>query len=251
MTADILKGLDALRRSAGEPAPNGVVREPAPDGSECRIVHSRCTADELDTVIAEEAARAKAAGYSLEWKVYEHDTPAGLGDRLRAAGFAADDAESVLVLPVDEGRLADFGTSAYEIRRVDDEEGLRDYAEISREIGRENAEEEAHRLLLALGEAPGGMSVYVAYVDGEPAACGRVYFPEGSGFAELAGGRTKTTHRKRGLFTALVAARLREARERGRTHVLVDALPTSEPILRKMGFRFVTRTRPFVLEPGD
>ncbi|MFI0259629.1 GNAT family N-acetyltransferase [Streptomyces sp. NPDC017056] len=251
MTADILKGLDALRRSAGETAPHGVVRELSSDGSECRIVHSRCTDGELDAVIAEEAARAKEAGYTLEWKVYEYDTPADLGDRLLAAGFAADDTESVLVLPVDEERLAAFGTSAYEIRRVDDEKGLGDYAEISREIGRENAEEEAHRLLLTLREAPGGTSVYVAYVDGEPAACGRIHFPDGSGFAELAGGRTRTTHRKRGLFTALVAARLREARARGRTHVLVDALPTSEPILKKRGFRFVTRTRPFVLEPGD
>ena len=83
----------------------------------------------------------------------------------------------------------------------------------------------------------------------EPASCGRVYFRSGGPYAELAGGRTKPTHRRKGLFTALVGSRLREAQQRGRTHVFVDALPTSAPTLRKRGFRFVTKTQPFVFEP--
>ncbi len=250
MTDELLSILDDERRASGVPSSSGtVVREFAPDGAECRIVHSNCTADNVDAVIRDEIARAQTAGYTLEWKTYGHDTPPDLGDRLLAAGFEADDRESVLALPLTETSIAAFETQPYEVRRVHDDEGLAGVAEISREIGRTDVEAERHRLAAVLRDSPRDMSVHVAYVDGKPVSTGRIYFPEGSNVAELAGGRTKSTHRNRGLFTALVASRLREAVGRDRTYAFVDALPTSEPILRKRGFRFVTDTRPFVYTP--
>lgn len=247
VTADVLDRLDRARRAAGDASGRGgVVREFSPDGSACRIVFSRCAAEEVADVIRDEVTRAETGGYVLEWKLYGHDGPVDLADALLAAGFQPDDAESVLALPVNEAALAAFDGPAYEIRRVHDAD---DVAEISREIGRRNVEEEKRRLEAALLAAPDELSVHVAYVDGEPVACGRIYFTKSSDLAELAGGRTKTTHRTRGLFTALVAARLREAMARNRTLVLVDALPTSEPTLRKRGFQLVTGTRPYVYTP--
>ncbi|MET8327363.1 GNAT family N-acetyltransferase [Streptomyces sp. NPDC005181] len=252
MSADILADLDAERLASGEPAGRGgVVREYAADGSECRIVFSRLSLEDADDVIREEMALARDGGYTLEWKLYGHDVPSGLDERLLAAGFEADDTEQVLVLPVNEATLETFKAPGYDVRRIHDEAGLADYAEIAREIGRKNPEEEKKQLAAVLLEAPDSMSVHIAYVEGEPVACGRIYFKEGSGYAELAGGRTKTTHRKRGLFTAVVGARLTEAHERGRALVFTDALPTSEPILRKRGFRVVTSTQPFVYEPAS
>lgn len=249
VTADVLMSLDRERRATGEPSPGGgVVREQSPDGSECRIVYSHCAAEEIEDVIRDEISRAESGDYTLEWKVYGHDAPPNLGDCLLAAGFEPDALESLLVLPVNEEALAVFDVPAYEIKRVHDAEGLNDIADIAREIGRTNVEEEKHRLALVLRDTPDELTVHVAYVDGEPVACGRTYFKENSDFAELAGGRTKTTHRNRGLFTALVAARLREALARNCTYVFIDALPTSEPILRKRGFQFVTHTQPFVYE---
>lgn len=260
VSSDILERLDAERRALGAPAGpgsavrggvvrGGVVREYAGDGSQCRIVFSRLAPEEVDEVIGEEKALAHDGGYTLEWKVYGHDAPAGLGERLVAAGFEADDPEQVLALALDEAALAAFAAPEVEIRRVQGDAGLDDYAEIAREIGRRNPDEERKQLAAALLAAPDAMSVHVAYLDGEPVSCGRIYLRPGSACAELAGGRTKTTHRRRGLFTAVVASRLAEARERGRTLVFTDALPTSEPLLRKYGFQTVTSTRPFVYEP--
>ncbi len=248
--ADILAGLNAERRVLGTPFAGGdVVVDRSADGSECRIVFASCPPEEIDDLIRRERDAAGSGGYSLEWKYYGHDTPVDLPERLVAAGFEAGDEEEVLVLPLDEASLAAFGDGGgHEIRIVRDERDLADYAEVSREIGRRNVEEERRTLALKLKENPDEVSIHIAYVDGEPVACGRVYFRPGGPYAELAGGRTKTTHRRRGLFTALVASRLREARDRGRTHAFVDALPTSAPILRKQGFQFVTRTRPFMLE---
>jgi len=248
--ADILAGLDAERRALGTPSVNGdVVMERSADGSECRIVFVSCPPEGIDDLIRRERNAASSGGYSLEWKYYGHDRPVYLPERLIAAGFEAGDEEEVMVLPLYESSLAAFGDSGgQEIRIVRDERDLADYAEVSREIGRRNVEEERRTLALKLKENLDEMSIHIAYVDGEPVACGRIYFRPGGPYAELAGGRTKTTHRRRGLFTALVASRLREARDRGRTYAFVDALPTSALVLRKLGFQFVTWTRPFLLE---
>ena len=250
VNAEILAELDAERRALGEPAGRGgVVRELAAGGSECRIVFSRLSVEDADDVIGEEMALARGRGGTLEWKLYGHDAPADLDRRLLTAGFAADNLEQVLVLPVNETTLAAFGAPGCVVRRVRDEAGLADYAEIARDIGRKNSDEEKLQLAAVLLEAPDTMSVHIAYIDGEPVSCGRIYFREGGAYAELAGGRTKTTYRNRGLFGAVVAARLTEAHERGRTLVFTDALPTSEPILRKCGFQVVTSTQPFLYEP--
>jgi GNAT superfamily N-acetyltransferase len=229
-----------------------VVRERVVGRSECRIVYSRLADPDADDVVRGEMALARDGGYTLEWKLYGHDLPTDLAERLLAAGFEAGDLEQVLMLPVDDRALAAFGTPAgCEVRRVRDEAGLADYAEIAREIGRRQPQEEQQELAAVLRRAPDTMSVHVAYVDGEPVAGGRIHFRAGGSCAELAGGRTKTAHRGRGLFTAVVGARLREARVRGRELVLTDALPTSEPILTRHGFRRVTSTRPFVYRPAS
>jgi acetyltransferase (GNAT) family protein len=248
--AEVLAGLDAERRALGKPSARGdVVRELSADGSECRIVYAACTPDNADELIRAEIAAATETGYELEWKFYGHDTPADLPKRLLAAGFVADDPEDVLVLPLDEASLAAFDPAEVRIRCVRDQQDLADYAEISREIGRRNVEEERRHLAALLAETPEKISIHIAYVGEEPASCGRVYFRPGGPYAELAGGRTKTTHRRKGLFTALVGSRLREAQQRGRTHAFVDALPTSAPTLRKRGFQSVTKTQPFVFDP--
>lgn len=236
--------LDELRRASGTPSRDGrVVRELSRDGSACRIVFSDCPPADLDALIAAERERA---AYPLEWKTYGHDLPE-LPDRLLAAGFAPEDRERVLVLPITDETVAAFGGSPHVIREVHDAEGLADYADVARETGREIVDEERAELAAALRDRPDEVSVYVAYVNGTPASCGRLSFTPGTPYAELNGGRTKTTHRRLGLFSALVAARVRAARDRGVTHVFVDALPTSDPILTKCGFRFVTTTTPYVL----
>jgi predicted acetyltransferase len=47
-------------------------------------------------------------------------------------------------------------------------------------------------------------------------------------------------HRRRGLYTALLAARAQEARRRGARFLTVDASPMSQPILEKLGFRCIS-----------
>lgn len=166
---------------------------------------------------------------------------------LLASGFIPEPKERVLTAFITPEGLSRCEAVHYEIRQVDDAHGVEDLAEVSRDIGRENVGEEARRLLATLRDHPDTLRAYVAYVDGAPVACARLHFADTQPIAWLAGGRTKTAHRKRGLYTALVRRRFEDALARGCVALVVDALPTSEPILVKRGFRPISDKQAFVL----
>jgi GNAT superfamily N-acetyltransferase len=93
---------------------------------------------------------------------------------------------------------------------------------------------------------PDTLLVYVAYVDGIPVSSARLELPPNNPFAGLWGGSTLPEYRNRGIYTALVATRVQEAQRRGARFVTVDALPTSRPILEKLGFVWVADTVPYL-----
>lgn len=224
-----------------------LVRDLSHDATRGEIGYCSCSEEEVDQVIAGEIEAARAGGYELEWKLYGHDQPPSLAERLEAAGFVPGDREAFLALSANAATLAGFGPLDSDIRRVISAQGLADYRLIREEISGRDCSSEIGRYALMLEDHPENMSVYVAYVEGEPAACGRVYFHPASQFAALYGGQTRERFRRRGLFREVVAARVREAIDRGVAYVCVDALPTSELILSRYGFEALTYTQPFVL----
>ena len=96
-------------------------------------------------------------------------------------------------------------------------------------------------------ELPERAVAVVAVVDGEPVSGGRVDFEDGVEFAGLFGGITLPEFRGRGLYRATVAKRAELARERGYRWLYSDALPTSRPILERLGFVPITTTTPFTI----
>ena len=73
----------------------------------------------------------------------------------------------------------------------------------------------------------------------------------GTEFAGLWGGSTLSQWRGRGIYRALVAARAQLAVARGVRYLQVDASSDSAPILRRLGFRAVTTTTPYVWTPPE
>lgn len=207
--------------------------------------------DDLDRVLREEVARAEASGRSVRWEVYGFDRPANLSERLLLAGFHAEPREQSMFLRLEQDAIDRFPPSDAIIRRIRQGIELHGVAEISAAIGRSDVVEERERLEATLARDPEHMSVYVAEVNGRPAACGRIHFDEAMPeLAYLSGGRTHPSFRNRGLHLALVRARLLEALERGREVICVDALPTSEAAFRKRGFGVLTWKQEFVYVPG-
>src|SRR5688572_12403226 len=78
-----------------EPAPP-VVRLRASDGSHHTVIHSSLTAANADEVIAREIAHHCGLGVGFEWKMYAHDSPPDLRDRLASHGFTIGPHEAVL-----------------------------------------------------------------------------------------------------------------------------------------------------------
>ena len=246
-----LEKLDAERLKLAETG-EVVAREFSPDLSECRIVALHPNQDNIVSIISTEKLLAKKNNYALEWKVYEHDLHGGLGDCLLSEGFKADDKENVLVYPIKNLSFQKINELVLppgsKIERVINEHGLEYLAEISRQIGRRDVDREKNRLSEILKTMPESLSIFVLSLNKEPVSCLRMHYPSNSIFAELAGARTKSTHRRKGFFTALVVHSLREVAKRRRKAVLVDALPTSETILKELGFEFLTTTQPFQLK---
>lgn len=251
--ARILNALDFERRSVVYPgvvkiADAGVVRDVYDDGGACEIAYSCSSEAEVDAVIQRQAEAARNAGRDLEWKVYGHDCPPCLGERLIAAGFEAGDREQFMILPASEAAIGRLPLRpGDDIRRITNREGLRDVQRIVEEVGGEGCERQIAEFEFLLESHPSNVSVYVAYVDGECAAYGRAYFHKESQFAALYGGQTRERFRNRGLFSQIVAVRVHEALRRGVAYCCVDALPTSEPILSRRGFEIATYTQPYRL----
>jgi GNAT superfamily N-acetyltransferase len=82
----------------------------------------------------------------------------------------------------------------------------------------------------------------MAMANGVPAAVGRLYTHPDSHFGGLYGGGTRPAFRGQGLYRALVAARARAAAQSGARYLIVDALPTSQPILQRLGFQRIADT---------
>ncbi len=95
-------------------------------------------------------------------------------------------------------------------------------------------------VLLAMTDGKVPNRGYFAFVDGSPEPVGwsyLVYLPD-SPIVLLGGAATLPEHRGRGIYSALVAKRLSDARADGRSAAVIQAVrSTSAPIAAKLGFR--------------
>lgn len=205
---------------------------------------SDLTADNADAVIAEQLAYFAERDRAIEWKYYAYDKPADLPERLRAAGLQPGEEEALMVADVED--VPDIGVPEG-IRLVDvsDEDGLRDVKAVHDAVfgGDHTPMVDSMRDRL-----PSGAVVPVLALAGDQPVCAaRVDFHLGTDFASLWGGGTLPEWRGKGIYRALVSHRARLARDRGFRYLRTDALPTSRPILEKVGFVRLTTTVPYTL----
>lgn len=178
------------------------------------------------------------------WKVYDHDLLPSLKDDLISHGFAADDdPAAVMVLDVKNTPTSLSQPVAADIRRIDTLEGLKDIIYVLDNVWGGHNSWVNDRLGMHL-QIPGYLSVYAAYVDNQPVSIAWTYFPRGQ-FATLFAGSTIPEYRKQGLYTGLLATRIKEIRERGYRFAVVEAGSMSKPIVAKHGFQHLTTVYDF------
>ena len=204
----------------------------------------------LDELIARQIELFAGRGERFEWKYHGHDLPADLPERLLAAGFRAEDTETIVIAPVagiagepllpegvslrEVAERADFERIAAMERAVWDEENdwLPDMLESERAV-------DPHALTVVVAEA------------GEAVVCAAwIRYERPTEFATLWGGATLPEWRRRGIYRATVACRANLAAQRGFRYLETDASDDSRPILERLGFVPVTTTTPYIWSPA-
>ncbi|MQS07589.1 GNAT family N-acetyltransferase [Streptomyces alkaliphilus] len=216
------------------------------------VVWSDLDAANADAAIAEQVRHYGALGVGFEWKTHSHDTPADLGERLLCAGFTAREPESLMVAEVAAPTApAGGGERPDGLRLVD----VTDAVGIDLAVGVHEAAfgtdggRLRDQLLERLAHAPDSFVVTLAMAGDRPVGSARIEFTPGTDFAGLWGGGIVTGFRGRGLYRDMVAHRARLAADRGARFLVVDAMPTSAPILRRLGFERLGTTTPYFREP--
>lgn len=223
----------------------GIVRM-VPQGGDERgfIAYTHLDERNVDEAIEAQIAYFEALGTSFEWKLYDYDTPPDLKQRLARRGFEIEEDEAILIL--DLGSLPEHLRLPVQVdlRRLEPGQPLEDILTIENEVWGTDHSILVGRLKRTLDKHSDLLSVYVAYLGGEPAAAGWIEFYPGKPVAGLWGGSTRASFRRQGLYTALLAVRAQEAMQRGVQYLTVDASPMSRPILERLGFHLIAISNP-------
>jgi hypothetical protein len=204
---------------------------------------------ELDKLIARQVRVFADRGERFEWKLHEHDQPADLAQRLRAAGFVPEETETVVIAPVSavaaEPRLPD----GVELREVSERVDLDRIAAMEEAIWGDGRRWLADSLEAEHAVDPEAITIVVAEAESVVVCAAWVRFARDTEFATLWGGGTLEVWRGRGIYRAVVAYRANLASARGFRYLQVDASDDSRPILERLGFVAVTTTTPFIWSP--
>jgi hypothetical protein len=203
--------------------------------------------EDVEATLAEIRALVLESGHRTPmWWIGESSTPDDLAELLLGLGFAEpqDRVNHLVALAVQVP--PEPGPPEIEVRRV---ETLEDFARASEvmwdafDTAPERRQAQVERLEESFRneQEHGTTATFLALLDGRPVAMGRAAFCERGGL--LFGGSTLSEARGRGAYRALVRARWDEAERRGTPVLVTQAAPSSEPILRRLGFEEVCRLR--------
>jgi hypothetical protein len=177
-----------------------VVRAIAKLGNRNAIVYSNFSAQEAERIIESEIDYFTKLRQSFEWKVYSHDEPADLLERLRQRGFTIGTEEALMVLDLREMPAVLLAPLPADVtvRPVGDEREIEYFLQLETEIWGESL---TTREFLRFNQSdPLRRDVaFVAYVNEKPVGMARVTASSQSQFAGLWGGSVLDQFRGRGV----------------------------------------------------
>ncbi len=219
-----------------------VTRFVSDNGGWADICYSSLTAENADQAIDDEVEHFKELGREFEWTVFSMDTPADLKERLASRGFSIGEREAIMLYDLEDG-VKPF-LSDIRVVTVENLDQLDDYRKVVEGAFGNSRDRSYAELATALDEGSTHQRAYVAYFDDVPVSAGRLYATEGQAFGGLYGGGTLPAYRGKGFYRAVVGARALDAQRSGARYLRVDAMPTSRPILERMGFVHVADSWP-------
>ena len=210
-----------------------IVTPTAKDGTQNEVLDSALDPVEADAVIDETIESYRSLGLRFKWIVGPETRPTDMSRRLAERGFEAWQARGMCTT----GTAFGDGDAGVEVEEV-----TRESVGVFARVGAEGWGVDPDRILADCRTTleTGRHFLFLVRADGQPA--GTAFYARHPRSAYLMGGMVLPRFRGRGLYRALVAARIRHAAERGATLATSHAREeTSAPILARLGFETVCR----------
>jgi ribosomal protein S18 acetylase RimI-like enzyme len=201
------------------------------------VRHSVLPAREADSFIDSVVRRHASSSSCCRWLISPLSRPDDLAERLRQKQFK--------LLCRLEGMVRDTSTclessNSVQVRRIS-ESSVEDYVDAATKAWAEpnmSSQDLRSDILWELSQNPETLHYFVAYLDGTPAGAAAVRLLPGSGY--LLGAGVAPPFRRKGVYRALVAARLNFLQHREVPLASVVAIEeTSAPVCRHLGFQKV------------
>lgn len=204
-----------------------LVTPSAPGSMLNEILLSALTADDAEAAI--DAALARHPG-GLKWYVGPWSSPGDLGARLARRGFSAEavrgmGAATSLAIAPSPGVVVEPVIA----------ETVPVFVDVASRGWGMPAEQRDHEIAFHHRALAHGVRLHLARIDGEPVGTAGMVVKDDHGY--LVGTQVLASARRRGVYRALVAARLAVLRDLGCAQVFTHAsAETSAPLLAKLGF---------------
>jgi GNAT superfamily N-acetyltransferase len=228
----------AFYRLIGERSPGGEFFER--EGVMAAIAPSCPQRSVVNAVVYEDAGALLAARDELEraysragveaWTVWVPEADSAVAARLWAAGHVLDASPRAMALELDRAEL-DGGAADVDWEQTEDVAALAAINEAAYGL----PSGEFSRVMTALAGPGAGATLYIARLDGEPAACAlTVDARDECGVFMVA---TAPRAQRRGLAMALMRQALLDAQERGATTSTLQATRFGHPLYERLGYR--------------
>lgn len=194
-------------------------------------------------IVQSQKSHYKRLNKDLLWRVYSHDGPKNLESHLKELGFIALSRGTLMGSSID--LEIDFPKNC-DVRTINNINQLQDYLRVNDEAFGES-EDWAFDHFSKLLSHP-NIKLFCLYDNNKPVSCGRIEISKASTFGMLYGGAVIPTYRKKGYFRAILAARLLFARQHGVSFLVTEAWDTSMPILKKIGFKSLSKETTWILK---
>lgn len=213
------------------------------------ISWSDLTAESADVAIQGQIDDFRELNTDFEWLYYSYDLPTDLSQRLLTYGFTAKEPLALMVADIDDLPVDYWTRDISIVQRITTPEGVDEIMRMQREVWNEDLSGLARGMKTDLEHQVANLSVFAIWQDGRVVSAAWTRFLFSTSFATLSGGSTLKAYRHRGFYTTLLAARAREASQRGFRFLQVNASPESQPILAKHGFRCLAYSTAYKWKP--
>jgi hypothetical protein len=151
-------------------------------GTRSFLAYAWLDAEHADEVIRQEMAYFTALGHHFEWKLYDHDRPHDLKDRLAAAGFEIEEPEALQAEAPHPN-----ASPSQAVRRIIHPAQIHEILSVQRDVWGEDFTRLAEELADTLTGYPDQISIFAAYADDLPVCSAWIRYTPHSQFAKPVG----------------------------------------------------------------